>query len=569
MALQTRKQNTTKSDQEIEEAIKKGKSFLLDAGAGSGKTSSLIRALTLLRSDFRNDMLTKRQHVACITYTNVAKNEIIERTEFDELIEVNTIHEFLWAQIKPYQKELQQSVIRYNASLPSESRRRCDENELSISMKKDLQNITYSEFGTNLIEGRLHHDDVIAVSKIMFEDNSFLCRLIASRYPFIFVDEYQDTDPRVIDILLDCIASSPPVTVIGFFGDKKQSIYDGVVGEMDANRKKQLQLITKEENYRCANTVINLLNKLRKDIKQYPAGNNAEGATVYVGLTQDDKNPQDAYEVVRGQLVDAPNYSEAKVLYLTHRLIAKEAGYSKLFNCYQKQSNYKKDAFNKGEETVAKFLAFELDSLIYNWSAGNTASVLSLLWKKGMHLQSLAHKSEIKSSLDTLVCLFEDNIALGKLLDHVTETNLLEFPDVLSEAQALAKKPLDEVDEEDRNIKQFAIDLFEIPCKEIRCYRERLEDIGPYTTKHGVKGDEFDTVIVILDDSGARWKNYSFDKFLQDAEKNETRRRRTINLLYVCCSRAKTNLVVIDRGFTQDRLGNVQTYFGENNVVII
>ena len=40
----------------------------------------------------------------------------------------------------------------------------------------------------------------------------------------------------------------------------------------------------------------------------------------------------------------------------------------------------------------------------------------------------------------------------------------------------------------------------------------------PYATKHGVKGDEFDTVLVVLDAAGAAWNFYSFDKYLSGAD---------------------------------------------------
>ena len=44
--------------------------------------------------------------IVCITYTNIAKDEIIERTEHNELIHVGTIHDFLWECIKKFQSEL-------------------------------------------------------------------------------------------------------------------------------------------------------------------------------------------------------------------------------------------------------------------------------------------------------------------------------------------------------------------------------------------------------------------------------------------------------------------------------
>lgn len=58
-----------------------GQSFRLDAGAGAGKTYSLIKALRFL-IERNKDLFEKRsQQIACITFTNVAKDEIVARTD--------------------------------------------------------------------------------------------------------------------------------------------------------------------------------------------------------------------------------------------------------------------------------------------------------------------------------------------------------------------------------------------------------------------------------------------------------------------------------------------------------
>ena len=80
------------------------KNFLLSGGAGSGKTYTLIQTLHHV---FKNN---PKAHVACITYTNVAADEIRERSPYSKL-RVSTIHDFLWDEIKDYQKNLKAAVI--------------------------------------------------------------------------------------------------------------------------------------------------------------------------------------------------------------------------------------------------------------------------------------------------------------------------------------------------------------------------------------------------------------------------------------------------------------------------
>ena len=58
---------------EIEKCIENNNNFLLSGGAGSGKTYSLVQTINLIKEKYNN------KTIACITYTNVAVNEIKER----------------------------------------------------------------------------------------------------------------------------------------------------------------------------------------------------------------------------------------------------------------------------------------------------------------------------------------------------------------------------------------------------------------------------------------------------------------------------------------------------------
>ena len=111
-----------------------------------------------------------------------------------------------------------------------------------------------------------------------------LSKIVAARFPFIFVDEYQDTHGNVISILMDRLMKVEEPPVVGFFGDKVQSIYPEGVGELSAAHQAELVVLKKEENYRCSEKVIDVLNKIRADITQVPSGANVKGAAVYVSL---------------------------------------------------------------------------------------------------------------------------------------------------------------------------------------------------------------------------------------------------------------------------------------------
>ena len=83
----------------IMEHIRQGHDFLLSGGAGCGKTHTLVGVLRNIVAKYPD------KHVACITYTNAAADEINRRVNHPN-VSVSTIHDFLWANICYYQPQL-------------------------------------------------------------------------------------------------------------------------------------------------------------------------------------------------------------------------------------------------------------------------------------------------------------------------------------------------------------------------------------------------------------------------------------------------------------------------------
>ena len=66
------------------------KSFFLFAGAGSGKTRSLVTALQHVQTNLSERLRAKGQRIGVITFTNAASDEIKRRLLFDPLIDVRS-----------------------------------------------------------------------------------------------------------------------------------------------------------------------------------------------------------------------------------------------------------------------------------------------------------------------------------------------------------------------------------------------------------------------------------------------------------------------------------------------
>ena len=78
----------------INECISKNQNFVLQGGAGSGKTESLKQVLEQISENYPD------KKVVCITHTNLAVDEIVSRV--GNGYTVSTIHSFLNSFIKNY-----------------------------------------------------------------------------------------------------------------------------------------------------------------------------------------------------------------------------------------------------------------------------------------------------------------------------------------------------------------------------------------------------------------------------------------------------------------------------------
>ena len=88
----------------------------------------------------------------------------------------------------------------------------------------------------------------------------------------------------------------------------------------------------------------------------------------------------------------------------------------------------------------------------------------------------------------------------------------------------------------------------------------------PFSTQHGVKGTESDNVIVILDNG--KWNRYNFSRYFEGVGKSKSSvEENTKKIFYVCCSRAKNNLLVFMMKPSPKVLEQAREWFGDANVI--
>lgn len=294
-----------------EQTIPIDEPFKVTAGPGAGKTHWLINHIKNVVSNSRKlDVVRK---VACITYTNVGIDTISSRLNMgNDVVEVCTIHSFLYANvIKPYVHlvaedfglKLDELVVIDDSNFKLEGTanlvlNRIDKSWVGIpnylgGLKKatwcyekhkynyykpkypikvdkwHVPNDCYMEFKRWLwSEGYMSFDDILYFSYILLFRHPNICKLIKARYPYVFVDEFQDTVPFVVDFLTQLGNEG---VIVGVVGDKAQSIYDflgATVQQFDNFVVPNMQMYEIRGNRRSTKQIIELLNIIRTDFLQ-------------------------------------------------------------------------------------------------------------------------------------------------------------------------------------------------------------------------------------------------------------------------------------------------------------
>lgn len=553
---------------EVFRCIRARISFRLEAGAGAGKTYSLVKAIQLIIDEEGAQLVRRHQKVACIIYTNVATDEVIKRTDGHPAVYASTIHSFCWELCKSFQTVLRPEVM----NIPQ-----------LVEKINEVGAIGARRIGYDLGHRRvtdtevlLHHDDVLKVMVALMSQLKFR-RILAARFPVIFIDEYQDTDADFAESLIQHFVETADGPLVGLFGDSWQKIYRTGAGLIEhAN----LQLIGKEANFRSVPDVVNILNRIRPDLPQQVSDPMAVGSAKVFhsnGFTGQrragghwggDLPASDAHRYLSALRLMLANNGwdfspqNTKILMLTHNVLAAEQHYSQILDVFEFN-----DSLLKKEDPHIAFLADTVEPACAAFTAGKFGEMFSVIGKKFGNLSNLAEKHDWTRDMRRLVELRTTG-TIGEVIDLLKETRKPRLPDaVLRTENRLADAPREEIDPS-RTLAQIE-KLRPLPYSELIALADFINDHTPFSTKHGVKGAEFDNVLVVL---GRGWNQYNWAQFLEwfpnryPANKEDSYVRNR-NLFYVACSRPRTNLALL---FTQEltlgALATLEDWFGATNI---
>jgi len=310
--------------------------FRVFAGPGAGKTTWLIDHLrNILKTSCRLNITRK---IACITYTNVAAEEVMDKLLCDKCkFDISTIHSFLYRNIvKPFSyliAKVENEEPLFNIDeldghiehIPHGDKiRRWRETITKLNNKKyDYLNYTQNRPGllaqlgsldyafvdgeVDLIirkqrgvavpknngelwlykmkywrDGIMHHEDVLYFSYLIVNKSPRVLEFVRNKYPYILIDEFQDTT-ELQTWIIKRIAETD--TKVGVIGDLAQSIYKFAGAKRKDFETFELEGISSyklEKNHRSTSRIIDFLNCLRSDICQEGSECTIDGCNVKI-----------------------------------------------------------------------------------------------------------------------------------------------------------------------------------------------------------------------------------------------------------------------------------------------
>lgn len=578
----------TSADKEIRKALADLRSFSVIAGAGSGKTMSLVTALSHLRGEQGQELRRDGKRIACITYTNRAAEVIEGRLDFDDLFLVSTLHSFLWQEIKRFTPNLRAALGKHviprlidkhqEDDNGKQTKKAINARERVEALKQDLSSlesvrwfeyddIPYSVYS----EGRLSHDDVIAIGAYFITEHDLFRKILGQKYPYIFVDEAQDTFGVVVDAL-NKLCGEQGLPIVGYFGDPMQQIYDNRAGKFEGPA--DAAVITKQENFRSAKGVVRLLNAFRQDVNQVPSGKNAdvEGEVLVTLVRAEEPNgsrgryteEQTERALHRfDEVLDGWGWSgrqDVKQFFLVHQMIARRLGFSSLHRLFTGQfaSTQAQDDYKKGDHTLVRPFVETLYPIVDARLREDQRTVFATMRDSSPSFLPEGESSGVpwREVLDRSVSLAEElrvrweRDSLREILMFSREEGLCVIPDRL--AYHLDRSPRDEEYDPDQHGPDkgewLADDFLAMDTTEIPPYCDFVNENTPYSTQHGAKGEEYDNVLVVFDDTEAAWRHFSFTKMLTPVTSGaptEGQENRSRKLAYVSFSRARKNLRIL------------------------
>ena len=330
--------------------------LLIIAGAGSGKTRAITYKVAYLVDSGVNP-----QNILAITFTNKAANEMKERVESllgdnSKQVFISTFHKFCGRVLRVFietigynrnftiydtddQKKLINKIIKdlgydekkIKARAVANRISYCKNHDISLdefkkSAKSDTEKIyarCFEEYEDRMFKNNaIDFDDMLLLTVRVLKENENVRKQLASKFKYILVDEYQDTNLVQFEIVkLLTMDNNNMLTVVG---DDDQSIYRFRGADIRnilefENVFDDAKIIKLTQNYRSTNNILNVANNIIKNNKGRKAkelwSDNGEGAKVIFTEYEDDG--KEAYSII-SDIKKNGDYKNTAIFYRTN-----------------------------------------------------------------------------------------------------------------------------------------------------------------------------------------------------------------------------------------------------------
>ena len=397
---------------------------------------------------------------------------------------------------------------------------------------------------------KLTHDEILYFGYRIIQTNPTALYTLRVKFPFVFVDEFQDTNP-LQTLMIKLIGEKS--TIVGVVGDIAQSIYSFQGAKPKDFSSFQIEQISNEEyaidnNRRSTPNIVNFCNFLRKSdvsITQHCVREEVEDKSVkfLIGNSSDIKQKISDY-ISEGAVVLTRTWA---------------AAFDYIQNVDQEQTKLLKTIYNSYYNTpisirdeivtnnnVTWVRAFRFIFMLWNgYHSGSLYDIISainlytkidrnkLSVKAIFQLDKIAQNMFSTTENTTLTC-----DVIQKFNDDILKDEYTELRNILG--NDFSAIPIFDEQEQDK-IKDAVNALYWDTSS--RLFTEVFSENSKYMTIHQSKGLEWDKVIVAAVPSKKDGITLS-QMFENPSLIDEDLASEFVRMFYVACSRARNELIV-------------------------
>lgn len=556
------------------------RSFFLFAGAGSGKTRTLVevlRRLTGVEQHESGGRLARQlrlygRSIRVVTYMKNAVAVINGRLGSNDLVSVSTIHSFCWELISGFDDDIREALIaKKNEQLEEERAkaakktrgisetdlRKFAEIEQAIETLKGVVRFSYNPDKETFGEGAIQHGQVLDATAWLLLNRPTLRTILKDRHPIVLIDESQDTMKSMLDALMQLTEPMVSGLTLGLLGDHRQRIYTDGHSDLPALVPSSWAKPELKMNHRSQQRIVHLINKIwaaQLNGRTQPAAGVEQhariektGGTVrlFVGdasLSTPEKRQREAWVASQMQLATQSNAWATprgyQSLALEHKLVAARGDFLNVLTAMMLIDPDAATPSGRGENTgpsAARLVLHELAQLaacVAPDGSVNDFAATEVLRRAGSleHLpvestERIARTVEMQKAITAFgeVCIkagatVAEVIApiVQAMVFKVDSRLLQQFSDSTPPPPVPACSRNTETDDEKRRRGWCA--LFSAPWAELGRYRRYLSGNSELATHQVVKGSEFMHVMVVMDDQQAGGNLVSYDKLFGSKE---------------------------------------------------